>query len=95
MIMHSISPKLLLITNLAPLQLSRPSINMRLPRRRPNILNTTRRAIIKDLFNFFEGLLGGFREEEEYVDEHGDAEDAEDDVDFPSDVGECWGDEVG
>lgn len=87
--------KLLLRIHLTSLHASRASINMRLPSRRTKKPDAPWRGVIEDLFDFFKRLLRGFWEEEEHVQEHGHAEDAEDDVDFPADVGECGGHEVG
>lgn len=42
------------------------------------------------MLNFLQGLASGFREHEEDVEEHGEAENSKYDVDFPFDVLECW-----
>lgn len=92
--MAGMSSKLLLWIHLAPLHTSRMSINMCLPGRRTNILDTAWRGVIEDLLDFLKRLLARFWEQEEDMEEHGYAEDAEDDVDFPSDVCECRWNEV-
>ena len=68
---------------------------MGLPGRCPQILEASRRSIVEDLFNLFERLLAGFWEQEKDVEEHCYAENPEDDVDFPTNVGECRWHEVG
>ena len=88
-------PQLLLITHLALLFPQIATINMCLPRRRPNILDRARRAVEEYSLHFLERLPCRLGEEEEDVDEHADAEDAEEDVHSPFDVGECGRDEVG
>lgn len=92
--MASMSSKLLLGIHLTPLHPSRTGINVSLPSRCTKILDTAWRAVIEDLLDFLKGLLASFGEDEEDVDEHQHAEDAEDDVDFPSDICECGRHEV-
>jgi hypothetical protein len=87
--------KLLLRIHLTSLHASRASINVRLPGWSTEVLETARRSVIENLFYFFKRFLAGLGEEEEHVEKHCYAEDAENDVDFPSDVGECRWDEVG
>ena len=89
------SIEFLLGIHLASLHSSCAGINVCLPSWRTNILETARRGVIEDLLDLLEGLLTGLGEEEEHVEEHCYAEDAEYDVDFPSDVGKCGRDEVG
>lgn len=71
------SRELLLIQHLTALQTSRVPINMRLPSRRAEVAEATWGRVVEDLLDFLEGLLAGLGEEEEDVDEHGGAEDAE------------------
>ncbi len=87
--------ELLFRIHLTSLQSSCAGIDVCLPGWCTNILETARRGIIEDLLHLLEGLLAGFGEEEEHVEEHCYAEDTEHDVDFPSDVGKCGRDEVG
>ena len=84
---------LLLISkpSLLPLRAT-PELILGLPRRASNERNA--RRVGKDGFDVFEGLAGCLGEHEEHVQTHGCAEDAEDDVDFPGDVGEGGRDEV-
>jgi len=88
--MASLPLKLLLGIHLAPLDAPRASVDVGLPSWSADILDAAWSGVIKDLLNFFEGFLASLREQEEHVEEHCNAEDAEDNVDFPSDVGECW-----
>lgn len=55
----------------------------------------SRNVVSKDEINLLERLSLGLRIHEEDVEGHGKAEDTEDDVSLPSNVGECWGDEEG
>jgi hypothetical protein len=66
-----------------------------LPGWRTEILEAARRSVIEDFFYFFERLLASLGEEEEDVDKHCYAEDTENYVDFPSNIGECGWDKVG
>jgi len=89
------SVKLLLRVHLTPLNASCAGINMRLPGRCTDVLDAARRGVIEDLFDFFKRLLTGLGEEEEHVEEHCYTKDTEDNVDLPSDVGECGRHKVG
>jgi len=93
--MASLSLKFLLGVHLTPLNASRASVDMGLPSWSADILDAAWSGVIEDLLNFFEGLLASFREQEQHVEEHCNAEDAEDYVDFPSDIGECRWHEIG
>lgn len=93
--MRRMSPKFLLSIHFSPLHASGVSSNTGLPCRRSQVPKTSRCRIIKDFFDFFKWLLTRLREKEQDVDEHGETEDAEHDVDFPADVGEGRWDEVG
>ena len=87
-------PKLLLRIHLSPLKMSGAAIDMRLPSRRTNILDTAWRLVVEDLVDLFKRLAGRLGEEEEDMHEHAEAEDSEEEIDFPADVLECWGYEV-
>ena len=85
--------RLLRIRCLAPFeQQGLPSRDVRLPGRCAHVLQT--QGIREHGLDVLERLAGGFGEEEEDVQEHGDAEDAEDDVDLPLDVDKSGGHEV-
>lgn len=70
--------------DISPLQRSNGSSRLRgLPCRRTDIRNTVR--VGEDVLRLFEGLSGRLGEHEVNVDQHGCAEDAEDDVRLPAD----------
>lgn len=66
--------------------------DMGLPSQGTDILWPSR--IRKNIFNLFECLACRFREHEEDVDEHGGAEDTENDICPPLDAHKRWGNEV-
>lgn len=72
-----------------PLKTGSVFVDTGLPGGSTEIFDTSRLGVVEDFFNFFKWLLAGLWEEEEHVDKHGNQEDTEDDVHFPSDVGEC------
>lgn len=84
--MASPRSKLLLGIHLTSLHASSSHVNMSLPRRRSKVLEATWGRVIEDLLDLFKRLLRRLWEQEEDVDEHGDTEDAEDDVHLPTDV---------
>ena len=71
---------LLLVKVLVALNVKRAVHNMRSPRRRAKVPGAL--GIGEHGFNFLEGFAGCLREHQEDVDEHCDAEDAEEDVDL-------------
>lgn len=62
-----------------------------LPGRGTNVRNAI--GIGEDVVDFLERFTGSLREEEEGVDKHGSAEDTEDDVRLPADIGKSHGGE--
>lgn len=83
----------LLRVDLTPLEQERLGRHdTRLPRRRADVFRPER--IREHGLHLLERFAGRLREGEEDMDKHGEIEDAEDEVDFPLDVHESWGDEV-
>ena len=82
--MASPMSKLLLEINLTTLKSSSVLINMCLPGRCSKVLNTAWSRVVENVFDLLKRLLAGLGEQEENVDEHGYAEDAEHDVDLPA-----------
>lgn len=68
---------------------------MGLPGRGSEELDAAGLGVIEDLVDLLEGLIGGLGEDEEDVDEHGGAEDGEEDVSPPGDLLKRRGHEVG
>lgn len=68
---------------------------MCLPGRSTDVLDRAGIVVGEDVLNFLERLTRGFWEQEVGVNEHGNTEDPEENVDFPLDVFESWWNEVG
>ena len=93
--MASLPLKFLLRIHLTPLNAPRTSIDMCLPSWSSDVLDAAWSGVIEDLFDLFKRFLAGFRKEEQNVKEHCNTKDTEDNVDFPSDIGERRWHEVG
>jgi hypothetical protein len=88
-------PHLLLRIHFSPLQPPRMRIHMCLPRWSSQKPNTPGRRIVEDGVHLLERFLGGLWENEEDMEEHGNAENTEEYVDLPADVGKGGRNEVG
>ena len=95
LLMASLPLKFLLRIHLTPLNAPRTSIDMCLPSWSSDVLDAAWSGVIEDLFDLFKRFLAGFRKEEQNVKEHCNTKDTEDNVDFPSDIGERRWHEVG
>lgn len=86
--MASSRAKLLFEIKLTTLHSRRVPINTGLPSGCTKIFDRARRSVIENVVDLLKRFLAGLGEQEEDMDEHGSAEDAKDDVDFPADVSE-------